>query len=98
MLEMWLPANDLQPAVGCDRVIVIMPLGNDESILITKFEKIDFLKYQKKQKKLNLLYSINNKLKYSTITFDNYVAFSNGSRTTSIENVTPIYFELVVNS
>ena len=61
------------------------------------FEKIDFLRYQKK-KKLNPSERDTNKLKYSTIVFDNKVAFSNKSWTTSIEKATPIYFELVVNS
>tara|TARA_B100000674_G_scaffold137054_1_gene106699 strand:- start:381 stop:545 length:165 start_codon:yes stop_codon:yes gene_type:complete len=51
-----------------------------------------------KGKKLSSLKPYTNKLKHSIVTFDKRVAFSNGSRTTSTENATPIYFELVVNS
>ena len=42
--------------------------------------------------------SYTNKIKYSIVTFEKRVAFSNKSRTASIEKATPIYFELIINS
>ena len=52
----------------------------------------------KKGKKLSSLDSYTNKLKYSIVTFDKRVAFSNGSGTKNIEDATRMYFELIINS